>query len=74
MNNYQDSKNLLSSNSNDESNTETIQEIIRKRKKIKNKIKKYQIKITDLEYKLIELDRKESDLNQKEIIPRYNIS
>ena len=74
MNNYQDSKSLLSSNTNDESNIETIEEIIKKRKKIKNKIKKYQIKITDLEYKLIELDRKESDLNQKEIINTINLN
>ena len=45
----------------DDEDSDTIENIIRKRKKIKNKIKKFQIKITDLEYKLIQLDRKESE-------------
>ena len=58
----------------DDEDSDTIENIIRRRKKIKNKIKKFQIKITDLEYKLIQLDRKESDLNQKEIINTINLN
>jgi len=74
MNNYSDLQSKSPEVCDEEDNIDTIENIIKKRKKIKNKIKKYQIKITDLEYKLIQLDRKESDLNQKEIINTINLN
>ena len=78
MNNYHDSKSKSPNEEDliDESDNmpDSIDNIVLKRKKLRNKIKKYQVKITNLEYKLIELDRKETDLNQKEIINSISLN